>query len=844
MERRLSVDDVLLEHQKRFGIKHIKRPMPCGSRIVQLNMLYGDFILPDPKDVVTPFYTINDSSVDIARVGATHNLFKEINSSSAEQTTPVHACIQLPGAGKSFNAYFLAKTKTVFYIDFTAKFAPRTSAGTRYIPAIDPPSPYYNALATIWTKIQQTTADPQQRLEVLNKQFKEATKRLIYARIIHWHLWTEAFPEASTLLYFKACQNGQTLIIWEIFNHLLLCSFDSVKKVASGIIGSLSGDNRPVLVFDECGELKELQLDPHPHDISHVRDKLFSIFDPFASALVECRELRLHQVMCGTNLRLTHFIRQGELFSPFKLGELDISTDLEPLGASALASSVHSYFGITLPKTIFARWSGRGRIGMEGFIRQIFMLVKNPDYHGDLVADIVVKEPEWYNNAVTLWKDTVTELLASYGNQVVNATGMHNMTLDQLFKKIHRDIWVSNQTQVCTVSELGLLVDAGIMFLRNNGYQLIERVLVEAICTYFDQRAAVMSQDHILQHYLLEMQQATAQGARASYDVAWEFFTARLFMLLLQNPESRLFKQLVAMDDSMAHYEFRGRMCVSATPEFKTHEYLHAALTSSAFDDKMFLAENFSGGDLFLLFIRKPTAPPSFPEKRFAISQAKALTAASLAGSDYERAIATTQLDQQYHPKREDRSGKGPVEKKIKTNLTEDREKMEKILTEYPSLAKWGIGFLTIAGNIASSERATKDGHNLKLQLGLFENDNHFSLELWEEARNALLKVFNLAKERNKLLAQGLYTTGMFILHLVLFCELMMLLACKDMSKRESALAQIVQNNFQGHLTQLQLGELFGLMGETKKHNGERAVFIKETILQFSSNYLSLGGAN
>jgi hypothetical protein len=472
-------------------------------------------------------------------------------------------------------------------------------------------------------------------------------------------------------------------------------------------------------------------------------------------------------VICGTNLRLTHFVRQGVLFSPFKTGELDIFTDFESFGKEGIRNSVRHYFGITLPDATCSRWSGRARLGVEVLIEQIFNVVDSFKFKGDLYTDVVAEEQEWYDKAVKQWENGVSLLLDEFGTQVVNATGNHSMTLAELFKKIHRAIWASNKGEVCIVSEAELLVDAGIMFLRGDDYQLIDKVVVLAVCNYFDHQhwRTDISKDHILQHYLHEMQQAIAHGTCASYDVSWEFFTARLFMLQLQDSNSRLFRELISLDPTMAHYTFKGRFCVSSREGLKTYDYIEKVMETSEYDETVYLADNFSGGDLFLVFIRKLNAPTTLPPKRFGICQAKALTAATQPGDD-TRAIATTQIV--YTGKRELKYNNAVNKRVSTTAFAGDRKQMEQVLEKYPKLGAWSISFFTVAGKLSESfltiggklfeksGRSAVNGHRLKLQLGLYDSDSYLALDLWVAARDLLARIFNLAGERNSSIAQKL----------------------------------------------------------------------------------------
>lgn len=141
-----------------------------------------------------------------------------------------------------------------------------------------------------------------------------------------------------------------------------------------------------LFVYDRCDYLKELQLDPHPH---HQQDYLFNLFDPFAMALVECRAVRIHQIMICRRNDEHH---QEKFFSPFKNGELEIVTDLEPFGMKDIADIVLHYFGITLPGATYKRWNEHGCIGVDYMMRQIFNIVKNLKCNGDIVAN----EQEWY----------------------------------------------------------------------------------------------------------------------------------------------------------------------------------------------------------------------------------------------------------------------------------------------------------------------------------------------------------------------------------------------------------------------------------------------------------------
>jgi ElaB/YqjD/DUF883 family membrane-anchored ribosome-binding protein len=446
--------------------------------------------------------------------------------------------------------------------------------------------------------------------------------------------------------------------------------------------------------------------------------------------------------------------------------------------------------------------------------------VKNPSYSGDLLSDIVTHEEKWFNTAVAQWKEKVSELVSRYGSNIA-ASGEHKTTLEELLKKVHRDIWTTNRGAIYDVDDMLLLVDAGLMFLRKDCYELVEKVVVLAICQHFDQIGNDLSKDHILQHYLRDMMQSSSHGARAEYDCSWEFFTARLFMLHLSNPESYLWEILVRADATLRHYTFKGRFCVSSRIGLKAYDYIEMLISTTQYDDTMYLADNFAGGDLFWSLIRKTDAPLDLPKKRIGITQVKALTAATLSGKDYERALATTQIDQQYTAKRagdeeelvDSELGAATSKKRkllpgTKSILSEDRQKMIEVTERYPDLVPWSIGILTIAGKVSTSTPVEVKGHRIRLQLGLFDGESHHGLGLWKHAQETLLAKFNVLESYNKSRAKFLYS-----------------FACdeeKRHEERKSAIAQIVHNCLQDHLLQPELGDLLGFLCETKKKNGER----------------------
>jgi hypothetical protein len=102
------------------------------------------------------------------------------------------------------------------------------------------------------------------------------------------------FPELSPLFFFKACLNGQSQVIGKIFKLLLTSSFESVE-VATEEILNLMKLELPIIVYDGCGELQALELDPQG-------DQNFSLWETLVHGMTGCRDLNVYQVICRTNI--------------------------------------------------------------------------------------------------------------------------------------------------------------------------------------------------------------------------------------------------------------------------------------------------------------------------------------------------------------------------------------------------------------------------------------------------------------------------------------------------------------------------------------------------------------